>query len=335
MKKECFHEKGKVLCLLFLAVLAVSLSCPSFLQAKEEAPYPQKPIEFVVNWAPGGSADIGARLLAENVSKILGQPLIVNNKAGGSGVVGTLYSAKAKPDGYTIYLSNNALFGSFYAIAKNIPYKLSDFDHICRAVTYPNIFVVKADSPWKSVGEVVAYIKKNPGKIIYGSAGIGTSTHFVTELFKLEIGLDIPHVPFKQGVEAATAILGGHVQMGILSEAHVVSFLKAGQLKALAVTSEKRLSAYPDIPTMIEVGYPRCVSVAYLGASGPQGVPKAIIGKLAGAFKETLQDAQVRKNLTQNGLYPDFMDSAEYAKFIEEEAKKYKEVAQKANIALK
>ncbi len=334
MKKQCSHKK-LFLSLFLFAILTVPLFRPSFLQAKEEAPYPQKPIEFVVNWAPGGSSDIAARLLAEHVSKILGQPLIVNNKAGGSGVVGTLYSAKAKPDGYTIYLSNNALFGSFYAIAKDVPYKISDFDHICRAVTYPCIFVVKADAPWNSVAEVVEYVKKNPGKILYGSASVGTSTHFVTELFKLETGLDIPHVPFKQGTEAATAILGNHVQMGILNEAHVVGFLKAGQFKALAVTSTKRLSTYPNVPTMIELGYPRCVLMAYFGVSGPRGLPKPVIDKLVSAFKETLQDVQVRKILEQNGLYPDFLGSVEFAKFIEEEAKKYKEIAQKANITLK
>lgn len=297
--------------------------------------YPREPIQFIVNWAAGGSADLTARVLADNVAKLLGQPVIVNNKAGGSGVVGTLFAAKSKPDGYTIYLSNSALFGTFFAIAPNIPYKISDFDPICRAVTYPCVFVVKADSPWNSVADVVAYIKKNPGKVVYGSAGVGTSPNFVTELFKMETGLEIPHVPFKQGTEAATAILGNHVQMGILNEAHVAGFLKAGQLKALAVTSPQRISSLPNVPTMAELGYPRCVIVAYFGVSGPAGLPKPIIQKLVNAFQKTLQDSQVAKNLEQNGLYPGFLAPGEYGKFIVEESKKYIEIAKEANITIK
>ncbi len=323
---------------VFLGLLAFTFCVPispSPLLAQEDSAYPQKPIQLIVNMAAGGSVDNSARIMGENTGKILGQPLVVINKVGGSGIVGTLFAAKAKPDGYTIYLANSAAFGTFYAIAKEIPYKISDFDPICRGVTYPNIFVVKADAPWKSVPEFVDYARKNPQKVIYGSAGVGTSPHFVTELFKMETGLDIPHVPFKQGNEAATAILGNHVQFGILNESHVQGPLKGGLLKALAVTGSKRLSTYPNVPTMIEVGFPRCVFAGYHGIAGPAGLPKPIVQKLVGAFEKTLKEPQVASVLEKNGLYPDYLGPEEFGKLIAEELKKYTLIAQKANITMK
>jgi tripartite-type tricarboxylate transporter receptor subunit TctC len=324
---------GVVIGLLFLTLLIVS--DPSCLLAQEDSAYPQKPIQLIVHMPAGGSVDTTARIVGEGAAKILGQPLVVINKAGGGGVLGALFAAKAKPDGYTILLSSVQIFASMYVLTKDIPYKLSDFDSICRLVTFPNIFVVKADAPWNSVSEFVDYARKNPQKVTYGSAGVGTSPHFVTELFKIETGLDIPHVPFKQGNEAATAILGNHIQFGILNEAHVAGPLKGGLLKALAVTGPKRLSSYPNVPTMTEAGYPRCVIEGYHGISAPVGLSKQIIKKLAGVFENTLKDPQMISTLEKNGLYPNYLGPEDYKKSIAEELSKFTMIAQKANIKMK
>ncbi len=308
---------------------------PFILLAQGDTGYPHKPIEFVVNYGAGSSADRTARIIADPVSKILGQPLIINNKTGGSGVVGALYAAKSKPDGYTIYLSNIALFGTFYAMSKNLPYKISDFDHICRVTTFPCIFVVNAAAPWNSIADLVDYIKKNPGKITYGSPSVGTTGHFTAELFKLDTGLDIPHVPFKEGMEAATAVLGDHVKMAILNEVHVSALIKAGKLKPLAVTSSQRLLSLPNVPTMVELGYPRCVIMAYFGVSSPAGLPKPVAQKLVNAFNKAIHEMQVMKTLERLCLYPDYLGPEEYGKFILEDLKKYTEIVQKANIIMK
>src|SRR3954451_20508631 len=245
-----------------------------------QAAYPERPITLVIPFAPGGPTDIIARILSIALSQSLGQQVIVDNRGGAAGNIGMGQVARATPDGYTLLLTSTAIAVN-PALFKNLPYDpIKDFAPISELVNAPNVLVVRPDSGINSIADLVAQAKANPQKFNYSSPGAGTKSHLTGELLKLRAGIQMVHVPFRGGGPAAQAVLANTVQVGSVALAAAESLIKDGQLRALAVTSEKRWFSLPDVPTMIEAGYPGFISDTFNALLAPAGTPPEILSVL-------------------------------------------------------
>jgi tripartite-type tricarboxylate transporter receptor subunit TctC len=288
-------------------------------------PYPSKPVKLVTPFPPGGSADVIARLTAQKLGEALGQPVVVDNRAGAGGVVGNDYAAKQPPDGYTLLLITGA-YPVQAAMLKSLPFDpLADIAMVSLLTTYPFVISVRPDSPLKSVGDLIAQAKANPGKLNYPSSGIGTVHHLSGELFNAMAGTEIFHVPFRGGAGPLTEVLAGRVD--ILLEAMTLSIgqIQAGKLRALAVTSRGRWKALPDIPAVHETlpGY-EVISFIGLGATG--GTPAPIIERMNGEVRKMLDSADGNKRFVDLGGEPRASSPEEMKSFIEREIAKWREV---------
>jgi tripartite-type tricarboxylate transporter receptor subunit TctC len=315
-----------------LAILCCVMVIPLQVEGKDD--YPTKNIELVCPYGAGGSTSMGARIIAGTLSEMIGRTVVVNNKPGAGGSIGAEYVAKAKPDGYTLFVFNSGSNGATQAI-RSVRYKNEDFELFGQYAIQALGLVVKSDAPWKSVDELVQYAKQNPGALKYATSGIGTSGHFCMELFKkVAGGLKIEHVPFKSGPEYIAALLGGHVHMGILYLVDIKGPMEAGKLRLLAAATEKRLDEYPDIPTFGEKGYPDVKMTAWYGVSAPVGLPKEVSEKLKTSLAKTFQHPEVKKMLTQIGYSPVYKNAEEFARFVKDEEKKLSRIAKEANIRI-
>jgi tripartite-type tricarboxylate transporter receptor subunit TctC len=264
----------------FLALVFAAACVPS-LHAQT---YPAKPVRLIVPFPAGGPADIFGRFLAQGMGAQFGQPVVIENISGLSGALGVDRAAKAPPDGYTLSLisSSAASIGPF-AIAR-MPFDTNkDLALITTLVRVPEVVVVNPALPVNTLAELIAYAKANPGKVNYGSAGSGSITHLAGELLKTEAGIDIVHVPYKGAAPAVNDLLGGQVQMGIFDVPVVLSHIRGGKLKALAITSLKRSATLPEVPTTVEAGYPKVLSDNWYGLIGPVGMPPAILKRIHAA----------------------------------------------------
>jgi tripartite-type tricarboxylate transporter receptor subunit TctC len=289
-------------------------------EAKKEQPgYPTKSITLVCQFAAGGSTDLLGRALASSVTKHLGQPVVVENKPGASGTIGTDYALKAKPDGYTLLTTSTGNFTSTPLI-QSVPYDPNkDVRHIINIATHPIILVVNAASPWKTVEEFVAYVKQNPGKLKFGQNTPGGTTHMAMESFRKAAGLDMKMVPFGGGgAEVVAALLGKHVDVAVVHPQEVSEHLSKGTLKALVVYSENRIKTLPDVPTGKEKGYNVIMGVTK-GISGPAGMPDDVVKKLHDAFKKVMdeEDFKVAAKKTGDLEYLDYMSGEDTAKFLQ------------------
>jgi tripartite-type tricarboxylate transporter receptor subunit TctC len=304
------------------------------LQADGKENYPTKNIELVCPYGAGGSTSMGARIIAGTLSEMIGRTVVVNNKPGAGGSIGAEYVAKAKPDGYTLFVTNSGSNGVTPAI-RSVRYKNEDFELFGQYAIQALGLVVRSDAPWKSVDELVQHAKQNPGALKFATSGIGTSGHFCMELFKKAGGdLKIEHVPFKSGPEYIAALLGGHVHMGILYLVDIKGPLEAGKLRLLAPATEKRLEDYPNVPTFGEKGYPEVKMTAWYGVSAPVGLPKEVSEKLKISLAKTFQHPEVKKMLTQIGYAPVYKDAEEFSRFVKEEESKLTQIAKEANIKI-
>jgi len=288
-------------------------------------PYPSKPVKLVTPFPPGGSADVIARLTAQKLGEALGQPVVIDNRAGAGGVVGNDYAAKQPPDGYTLLLITGA-YPVQAAMLKSLPFDpLADIAMVSLLTTYPFVISVRPDSPLKSVGDLIAQAKANPGKLNYPSSGIGTVHHLSGELFNAMAGTEIFHVPFRGGAGPLTEVLAGRVD--ILLEAMTLSIgqIQAGKLRALAVTSRDRWKALPDVPAVYETlpGY-EVISFIGLGATG--GTPAPIIGRVNAEVRKMLDSADGNKRFVDLGGEPRASSPEEMKNFIEREIAKWREV---------
>jgi tripartite-type tricarboxylate transporter receptor subunit TctC len=294
--------------------------------------FPEREINFLVGFAPGGSTDTTIRTVATAASKVLGQPVMVSNKAGAGGAqaLGTL--ATSKPDGYT--LGNFNISAPMGNVIKNTdPFNvLTDFVPICNLTSFPNIIVVPAKSPFKTLSELVQAAQKKPGDLTGASSGVGTSQHFGLELFKSVAKVDITHVAHKGSTPAVTALLGGHIDCGNINSVDVIQHVKAGTLKALCVTSPKRIPELPDVPSIVEAGYPDAVIISWVGCAAPAGTPAAVISKLADTFQKTLNQKDVQDKLKEIGFTPDFIPPDKFKAFVKKEYDRYKKIAETAGI---
>ena len=294
--------------------------------------YPNKPIKMIIPYPPGGGTDVVGRILNEPLSAALGQPIVIDNKGGAAGNVGTDLAAKAPADGYNILftLSSHTINPRLYA---KLPFDVEkDFVPISLSAMIPQILVVHPSVPANNVQELIALAKAQPGKLNYASVGTGSPGHIAGELFKLKTGVDIVHVPYKGGGPAVTDTIGGQVQMLFVSMPAAWQHVKSGRLKAIAVTSEKRSVAAPEVPTILESGVPDYVVDSWYGAFAPAKTPPAAVAKLQAAFAQVLQSPQVREKLLLQGAEAATATPAEFDRRVRDELAKWEFVIRNANI---
>lgn len=319
--------RRKVLRLLAGAgALAVS---PAFAQT---ATYPTRPVTLVVPFTPGTGADVLARLLEPKLAERMRGTFVVENKPGASGAIGMEYVAKAKPDGYTLLFSATS-HGTIPALKSKLPFDpLESYAPVALLATSALALVVGPDVPARTVAELVALAKAQPGKLYYSSPGNGSVQHLTMELFKLETGTQIVHVPYKGSAGAATDLIGGHVQATVAALQTMAPFVKAGKLRMLAVLSEARSPAFPDVPTAKEAGLPGVVVDTWYGALAPAGTPGEIVDRLNADIRAALEMPDVHDAIVQQGMTPVLAPPERMTTLLREELARWKRVVAEAHI---
>lgn len=286
------------------------------------ADWPNKPVKLIINFSAGGTTDVAARLMASKVSEVLGESIVCMNKAGAGGTLGVSEVARATNDGYTIGTCNMPAVAIVPQI-RSVPYKpFEDVIQIGAVMPYEYGLMVRGDAPWKTWEEFVDYVKKNPGKVSYGSVGAGTTNHLVTARIGKELGLDWKHVPFQGGVKETAALLGGHVDIINNTTASVASSIRAGKIRVLMVTSEDRFSLCPDVPTMKEKGF-GFSQISYMSIIAPAGIPEAARAKLEAAFKAAASDKEVIEGTAKMDMHPKFIPGSEYEALLKKLAEEW------------
>ncbi|MBI4189060.1 MAG: tripartite tricarboxylate transporter substrate binding protein [Betaproteobacteria bacterium] len=289
--------------------------------------YPSKPIRFIVPFVPGGGTDLVARTIGQKLNQTWDQQVVIDNRPGASGIIGTVLAAKAAPDGYTILLGFVGTISINPSLFSKLPYDpMKDFAPVTLATSQPLVLAVHTSVPAKSVKELIALAKSKPGQLTFASGGTGTDTHLSGEMFKTMAGIDIVHVPYKGIGLAVIDILGGHVAIIISSPPGVISHVKAGKLRALAVTSATRLRAMPDLPTIAESGLPGYDVSGWFGVLAPAGTPKDIVTKLNTEIVKILHLPDVREQLATLGLEITTSTPEQFAAYITAEIAKWAKV---------
>jgi tripartite-type tricarboxylate transporter receptor subunit TctC len=289
----------------------------------------------VVGFAPGGPADVMARLIGQRMSAILGQSIVVDNRPGAGGTIGARAVAESDPDGYTLLLGNTSTLIISPLIYKQVNYDpVKGFAPVATLGTTSNLMIVNPALPATSVQELIALARKSPGKLNYSSAGIGTPPHLIGEMFKQRLGLDIVHVPYKGGGPSVQAVVAGETQFSFENPAPSLPLVQAGNVRALAVTSEARTSQMPDLPTMIEAGVPDFTSVSFTAVVAPGGTPAAIVNRLNAAINESLQTAEVGATLVKLSVEAKTVSPEAFAAFLARERDKWTTVVRTAGVQM-
>ena len=289
--------------------------------------WPTRPITLVVPFPPGGSTDAVGRLVAAELAKLLGQNVIVENKGGANGNIGSDQVAKAKPDGHTLLLSGVGSNAINYAIYQEMPYQDKDFRHVALIATGPNVLVASPNLPVKRFVEFLELVRKEPGKHTHASSGNGSSGHLSAEMLKQAAKLDMVHVPYKGGAAAITDTIAGRVDVLFLNQDNVLPHVRAGKLRALAVTSPQRNPAYPDVPTIAESGFPGFAAQSWFGVSAPAGTPDEVVRVLNEATNKALQDAALRQRLESVGFVVANGSPDDFARFVQDEIARWAKAA--------
>jgi len=294
--------------------------------------YPNKPIRFIFPFPPGGPTDILGRLLGQKLAERLGQPVVPENKPGAGANIGLEIGAKAKPDGYTITLASPSLAIS-PTLYKKLNYdSVKDFAPVSLVAEIPNVLLVPSSSPIKSLKELVAYAKANPGKLNFGSGGIGTSNHLASELLKTLAQINIVHVPYKGSNQALIGMMGGEVGMVVVGIPPSQGHIKAGQVRALAVLSEARLPAFPDIPTAREAGIENFEVTTWYGILAPAGTPRDIVSRLNTELTRIVATADTKEKMQAAGFEPMTSTPEKFGEFVKTEIVRWGKVIRDANI---
>lgn len=308
----------------FVAVLA---ACAA------QAQYPSKPIKIVVPWPPGGAVDTLGRLVADNISGQLGQPVIVDNRAGAAGAIGSDVVAKSEPDGYTLLMGSTTVISVNPALQK-LPYQPSDFAPITMVAFVPHMLVIPAEVPANNLKEFIAYVKARPGQVSYASAGPGTPHHIAGEMFKSMAGVDMLQVPYKGTGPALIDLLANRVQFMSVEAVAALPHVKAGKLKALGVATPQRNALAPDIPTVAEAGLPGFEVTAWYGVVAPNGVPRQAASTLATAISKALETQAFRDKLAGMGATPVGGTPEQFGEILKRENAKWAKAIKDANIRL-
>src|SRR5258706_79172 len=310
------------------ALAALALSAAAHAQV-----YPAKPLRMIVAYPPGGGTDIVGRMLAQKLGESLGQSVVVENRGGASGNIGTELAARAVPDGYTILMGNVAPNAINVSLFKDLPFDpIADFAPVSLVASTPNILVVHPSTPARTVKEVIALAKAKPGTLNFASAGVGSSSHLAGELFRILAGADIVHVPYKGAGPAMVDVLSGQVQLYLATMPAAMPHVKSGKLAPVAVTSARRSPALPDIPTIAESGVPGYEASTWYGLLAPAHTPAAAIARLHQATAKLLADAALREKLAGQGFEPTGDSPEEFGAYIKSEIAKWGKVIRDAGI---
>jgi len=317
---------------LMLAIGLTAFGLLSQGQAIAQADYPNKPIKLIVAFPPGGTSDVMGRLMAEELGKVLKQPVLVENIGGAGGVIGIDRAVKMSPDGYTIIQTGVGQNAVAHGLDPNIKYdSLTDFIHLTQVHSGPNILLVHPAQAFKTVKDLVDYAKKNPGKLDYGYTH-AASGHMAMELFKQTTGIFLTGIPYRGGGPMLNDLLAGTVPMVFLNQDVALPHVKAGKLRALAVTSKERNALYPDVPTISESGYKGFEALSWSGLSVAKGTPQPIVDKLEAAMAQSMQTANFKQRLTSTGFVIPAQGSKPYTEFVKSELNQWTSVIRTAGI---
>jgi tripartite-type tricarboxylate transporter receptor subunit TctC len=320
---------------VWLAVLLTALAILPLRPATAQD-YPTQPIRLIVPFSPGGAVDVYARIVAPALSKELGQTIIVDNRPGASGIIGTEAVARAPADGYTLLLGNIATLAINPVIYKNNPFDpLKQLTPISKTVVVNYVLVVNPKVPVRTVGELIAYAKAHPGKLTYGSSGTGSMQQMAAELFQARTQAKLLHVPYKGTGALLGDLVAGHVDLIFADQGTMMQQVKAGKLAVLGVGGLARVPEYPDIPTIAEAAnLPGFEAVAWQGLAGPTGLPPAVVDKLNRAINTVQADKQIQARLAEAGLVPDAGSAADFRAYIGTELQKWRKVAQDIGVSV-
>ena len=313
-----------------LAAGAAALPGAALAQA-----FPTKPITIVVPFSAGGTTDILARLVGQYLSTELGQPVVVDNKAGAGGNIGGQFAAKAPADGYTLFMGTVGTHAINAALYKKMPFDhLKDFAPLSRVANVPNLLVANPKQPFSTVPEMIAYAKANPGKINFGSPGNGASPHLSGELFKSMAKVDLTHIPYKGSAPAVTDLLGNQIAIMFDNMPSVIPHVRSGKLRAIAITTAKRSPELPDVPTIAEAGVPGYEAMSWFGMFAPAGTPAPVLAKISGALAKVLANPEVKKKIIDQGGEPVNETPAQFGAFIRSETTKWAKVVKESGASL-
>ena len=309
----------------------VFISLPSVAQSNDA--WPSKPIRFVVPYVAGGASDITVRSIAQLLTTSLGQTMMVENKAGGGGNIGTDFVAKAAPDGYTFLMAYAGPIAINPHLYKNIAFNAQkDFAPVSLMADAPLILAVHPSVPANNLAELIAYLKANPDQVFFGSSGTGGADHLAGELFRLQAGVRINHIPFKGGAQAVVDLVAGRTQLEFLTIPGGLSHIRAGRLKAIALASSKRFPLFPDVPTMTEAGMKDFEINNWYGISAPAGTPAPIIASMNQALQQAIQDPALRARFQEVGLVPMSNTPEEFTALIKSDSEKWQKIIQSAGV---
>ncbi|KLR58749.1 tripartite tricarboxylate transporter substrate binding protein [Diaphorobacter sp. J5-51] len=293
--------------------------------------FPTKPITIIVPFSAGGTTDILARIVGQGLTTELGQSVVVDNKPGAGGNIGGSLAAKAAADGYTLFMGTVGTHAINQSLYKKMPFDpVKDFAPLSRVATVPNLLVAHPSQPFKTVKEMIAYAKANPGKITYGSPGSGASPHVSGELFKSMTGTDLLHIPYKGSAPAMTDLLGGQTSVMFDNMPSAIQHVRSGKLRPIAVTTAKRSPELPDVPTIAEAGVPGYEATSWFGMFAPAGTPKPVLDKLHAALIKVLNQADVKKKIAEQGGDVVAETPAQFAAFIQAESVKWGKVVKES-----
>ena len=316
---------------LFLLCFLYFAAGPSVSVAQD---YPTRPVRFVVPFPPSGGGDIIIRALSQKLSERLGQPVVVDNRSGAGGNVGTELVARAPADGYTLVMANISPFAINTSIYKKLPFNpVTDFTPISLVATFPNILVVHPSLPAATLKDLVALARARPGQLTFASSGAGSSGHLSAEFFKSQAKIDLTHVPYKGGGQALIDLLAGHVTLLVSSVPGALPHVRSRRLRALVVTSLARVGVTPDIPTLAESGYPGFEAVTWIGAAAPAGLARPIVNRLNNEIVDSMRAPDMRERLTNQGAEPQTSTPEQFAAYIKSEIAKWAKIVRDTGIA--
>ncbi len=317
-----------------MAVKALSLLGVALCAAPAQAQgYPARPVVLVVPFPPGGAVDIIGRLVGKKLGDRLGQPVVIENRAGAGTIVGAGYVAKAAADGYTLFISSGSTFTVNPAINANLPYDpVKSFEPIGLVARVPLILLANRDVPVDNLKQMMAAVKAAPGKYAYGSFGNGTTGHFAGEMILAATGMQLQHIPYKGSAPAIADLIGGQIPFSVDTIAASLPHIKSGRIKVIAVAGARRATLLPEVPTVAESGFPGFDADSWVAIAAPRGLPPDVKSRLEKALAQAMKDHEIQEKLVANGLEPSYATPEQVGTMIDKDLPRMRAIAQKANI---